>query len=107
MQRFIHGITIGTNAVLEGRGPRGRTGEEVELPKHRVRFPVELERGVVAKNGITGEAGGQKAGVHRGSPRVRAGGHHGVEPSAQLEQVARPHVVAKESGHGLFRSAAS
>ena len=22
VQRFIHGITIGTNAVLEGRGPR-------------------------------------------------------------------------------------
>ena len=60
-----------------------------------------FEPGVVAENGITGEAGGQKAGVHRGSPRVRGRGHHGVEPSAQLEQVARPNVVAKESVHGL------
>ena len=91
----------------EPEGPRGRTGEEVELLKHRVRLPVELERGVVAENGITGEAGGQKAGVHRGSPRVRAGGHHGAEPSAQLEQVARPHVVAKESVHGLRRARAT
>ena len=85
----------------EPEGPRGRTGEKVELLKHRMRLPVEPKRGVVAENGITGEAGGRKVGVHRGTPRVRAGGHHGVEPATQLEQVAHPHVVAKESVHGL------
>ena len=79
--------------------PTSETGRyDREGPAHQVTIIKPFAIGIYE---VTDEAGGQKVGGHRGSPRVRAGGHHGVEPSAQLEQVARTHVVAKESVHGL------
>ena len=37
-------------------GPRGRAGEDMELLERRVRLPVELQRSVVAEDGVVGKS---------------------------------------------------